>query len=247
MYNKFGFKKSPPVSKPGSENFSRRREIQPSITKLTRESLRYLPRESLAWLTQLPRESATFAELQKMMTDSDKNLMDDDDTDSFEALESRLKTPYKKRPSPLVEEKKEENNENHDESGIEPINETVREAVAGEEEEDVVEVQKVVEEQMVQELVQEEEQEEQKEEQEEQKEQKEQEEQKEQKEQKEQEEQEEQKEEVEAAPATPVSEATCVPLSVPRTPLVKSASNSDISRTPLVEVPLGERRSRALS
>ena len=235
MYNKFGFKKSPPVSKPGSENFSRRREIQPSITKLTRESLRYLPRESLAWLTQLPRESATFAELQKMMTDSDKNLMDDDDTDSFEALESRLKTPYKKRPSPLVEEKKEENNENHDESGIEPINETVVEAVAGEEEEDVVEVQKVVEEQMVQELVQEEEQEEYKEEQEEQK------------EQEEQEEQEEQKEEVEAAPATPVSEATCVPLSVPRTPLVKSASNSDISRTPLVEVPLGERRSRALS
>ena len=224
MYNKFGFKKSPPVSKPGPENFSRRREIQPSITKLTRESLRYLPRESLAWLTQLPRESATFAELQKMMTDSDKNLMDDDDTDSFEALESRLKTPYKKRPSPLVEEKKEENNENHDESGIEPINETVVEAVAGEEEEDVVEVQKVVEEQMVQELVQEEEQEEHKEEH-----------------------KEEQKEEVEAAPATPVSEATCVPLSVPRTPLVKSASNSNISRTPLVEVPLGERRSRALS
>ena len=236
MYNKFGFKKSPPVSKPGSENFSRRREIQPSITKLTRESLRYLPRESLAWLTQLPRESATFAELQKMMTDSDKNLMDDDDTDSFEALESRLKTPYKKRPSPLLEEKKkEENNENHDESGIEPINESVVEAVPGEEEEDVVEVQKVVEEQMVQELVQEEEQEEYKEEQEEQK------------EQEEQEEQEEQKEEVEAAPATPVSEATCVPLSVPRTPLVKSASNSDISRTPLVEVPLGERRSQALS
>ena len=58
-----------------------------------------------------------------MMTDSDKNLMDDDDTDSFEALESRLRTPYKKRPSPLVEEK----NENHDESGIEPINETVTE------------------------------------------------------------------------------------------------------------------------
>ena len=232
MYNKFGFKKSPPVSKPGLENFSRRREIQPSITKLTRESLRYLPRESLAWLTQLPRESATFAELQKMMTDSDKNLMDDDDTDSFEALESRLKTPYKKRPSPLVEEKKEENNENHDESGIEPINETVVEAVAGEEEEDVVEVQKVVEEQMVQELVQEEEQEEHKEEQE---------------EQKEQEEQEEQKEEAEAAPVTPMSESTCVPLSVPRTPLVKSASNSDISRTPLVEVPLGERRSQALS
>ena len=235
MYNKFGFKKSPPVSKPGSENFSRRREIQPSITKLTRESLRYLPRESLAWLTQLPRESATFAELQKMMTDSDKNLMDDDDTDSFEALESRLKTPYKKRPSPLVEEKKEENNENHDESGIEPINETVVEAVAGEEEEDVVEVQKVVEEQMVQELVQEEEQEEHKEEQEEQE------------EQKEQEEQEEQKEEAEAAPVTPMSESTCVPLSVSRTPLVKSASNSDISRTPLVEVPLGERRSQALS
>ena len=235
MYNKFGFKKSPPVSKPGSENFSRRREIQPSITKLTRESLRYLPRESLAWLTQLPRESATFAELQKMMTDSDKNLMDDDDTDSFEALESRLKTPYKKRPSPLVEEKKEENNENHDESGIEPINETVVEAVAGEEEKDVVEVQKVVEEQMVQELVQEEEQEEHKEEQEEQE------------EQKEQEEQEEQKEEAEAAPVTPMSESTCVPLSVPRTPLVKSASNSDISRTPLVEVPLGERRSQALS
>ena len=64
-----------------------------------------------------PRESATFAELQRMMTDSDKDLMDDDDTDSFEALESRLRTPYKKRPSTLVEDK----NENHDESGIEVL------------------------------------------------------------------------------------------------------------------------------
>ena len=60
-----------------------------------------------------------------MMTDSDKNLMDDDDTDSFEALESRLRTPYKKKPSPLVED----NKENMNESGIEPINETVAETV----------------------------------------------------------------------------------------------------------------------
>ena len=39
-----------------------------------------------------PRESVTFEELQKTMPDSDKNLMDDDDTDSFEALERRLRT-----------------------------------------------------------------------------------------------------------------------------------------------------------
>ena len=83
----------------------------------------------------LPRESATFAELQRMMTDKDKDLMDDDDTDSFEALESRLRTPYKKRPSPLVEEK----NENHDESGIEPINETLTETEAVAEEGEEVE------------------------------------------------------------------------------------------------------------
>ena len=124
-----------------------------------------------------------------MMTDSDKNLMDDDDTDSFEALESRLRTPYKKRPSPLVEETKE----NHDESGIEPINETVTEVVVEEE---------VVEKEVVEE---------------------------------------EEKEKV-VAPGTPVSEADCVPVCVPRTPLVKSVSNADISQTPLAEVPLGERR-----
>ena len=115
------------------------------------------------------------------MTDKDKDLMDDDDTDSFEALESRLRTPCKKRPSPLVEE----NNENHDESGIEPINETLTETEAFAEEVEEVE---------------------------------------------------------EVAPSSPPSEPTCVPNSTPRTPLVKSASNSDISRSPLAEVPLGERR-----
>ena len=127
-----------------------------------------------------PRESATFAELQRMMTDSDKDLMDDDDTDSFEALESRLRTPYKKKPSPLVEEK----NENHDESGIEPINVTDTDPGAEEveKEEEVVEV----------------------------------------------------------SPATPLSVPACVADSVPRTPLVKSASNSDISLSPPAEVPLGE-------
>ena len=113
-----------------------------------------------------------------MMTDSDKDLMDDDDTDSFEALESRLRTPYKKRPSPLVEEK----NENHDESGIEPINETLTETEAVAEEVE------------------------------------------------------------EVAPGSPPSEPACLPDSTPRTPLGKSASNSDISRSPLAEVPLGDGR-----
>ena len=63
LYNKFGFKNdvppppapAAPVTKPGAESFPRPQDIQPSLTKLTRESLRYLPRESLAWLTQLPR------------------------------------------------------------------------------------------------------------------------------------------------------------------------------------------------
>ena len=29
--------------------------FEPSLTKLTRDSFRLLPRESMAWLTQLPR------------------------------------------------------------------------------------------------------------------------------------------------------------------------------------------------
>ena len=95
-----------------------------------------------------------------MMTESDKNLMDEDDTDSFEALESRLKTPHKKKPSPLAEEKKENN---MDESGIEPIIDTLTETDR---------------------------------------------------------------------------EEVC---DVPRTPLVKSVSSSDISSPPVADVPLGER------
>jgi len=75
--------------------FTRPSNILPPLTKLTRESFRHIPRESLAWMSQLPRESATFAELEKLMTDDDKRFANDDDTDSFEAMEKRLKTPSK--------------------------------------------------------------------------------------------------------------------------------------------------------
>lgn len=65
--------------------------LLPPLTQLTRESLQYIPRESLSLLAQLPRESATYAELERQ-------LMDEDDTQSFEALEMMLKTP--RRPGP---------------------------------------------------------------------------------------------------------------------------------------------------
>jgi len=67
------------------------------LTKLTRESFKEIPRESMAWMAQLPRESATFAELEKLMTDDDKKIANEDDTDSFEALEKRMKTPSRNK------------------------------------------------------------------------------------------------------------------------------------------------------
>ena len=100
--------------------------FQPSLTKLTRESLRMLPRESMAWLTQLPRESATFAELERMMNEDDKKCANDDDTMSFEALENRLRTPYKKQGQSKLAECNKENeaeteNDSINLSGVEPI------------------------------------------------------------------------------------------------------------------------------
>jgi len=86
--------------KPNSEDehqFTRPSNILPPLTKLTRESFRQIPRESLAWMSQLPRESATFAELEKLMTDADKKFVNDDDTDSFEAMEKRMRTPSKQK------------------------------------------------------------------------------------------------------------------------------------------------------
>ena len=60
LYNKFGLKNAPeekpkrkPI-RPGNE-LQHKELFQPSLTKLTRESMRCLPRESLAWLTELPR------------------------------------------------------------------------------------------------------------------------------------------------------------------------------------------------
>ena len=41
------------------------------------------------------RDSATFLELEKLMHDKDKDLLREDDTGSFEAMELRLKTPRK--------------------------------------------------------------------------------------------------------------------------------------------------------
>jgi len=87
-------------------------DILPSLTKLTRESFRLLPRESLAWMSQLPRESATFAELEKLMTDDDRNNINEDDTGSFEALEKRLRTPLRMKPVVVISRPQLENKEN---------------------------------------------------------------------------------------------------------------------------------------
>jgi len=86
------------------------------LTKLSRESIRFLPRESLTWLSQLPRDSATFSELEKLMGEQDKHLVNEDDTFSFEALESRLKTPLRavRVPKSTVQEP-EDNREEQDE------------------------------------------------------------------------------------------------------------------------------------
>jgi len=108
LYKKFDQKKGAPMPP----------KFEPSIVKLTRESMQMIPRESMAWLSQLPRESATFAELEKMMNENDKKYINDDDTFSFEALEDRLRTPYKVKAS-VAEKENDPNNV----SGIEPIEE----------------------------------------------------------------------------------------------------------------------------
>jgi len=105
LYKKFDQKTLPP-------------KFEPSIVKLTRESMAMIPRESMAWLSQLPRESATFAELERMMNENDKKFINDDDTYSFEALENRLRTPYK-----LKTREVEKENDPNNVSGIEPIEE----------------------------------------------------------------------------------------------------------------------------
>ena len=56
LYNKFGYKKRPPAGlKLPAVGGDQNEFLQPSLIKLTRESIRYLPRESLAWISQLPR------------------------------------------------------------------------------------------------------------------------------------------------------------------------------------------------
>merc|ERR1740128_303094 len=67
-------------------------------------------------LSQLPRDSATFNELEKLMGEQDKQLVNEDDTFSFEALESRLKTPMRavRVPKTTVQEP-EDKREDQDE------------------------------------------------------------------------------------------------------------------------------------
>jgi len=105
--------------------------FEPSLTRLTRDSFRLLPRESMAWLTQLPRDSATFAELEKMMTDNDRDCANDDDTMSFETLESRMRTPYKGSAKRMEDKENSPSNL----SGIEPMmNNTLATPIANVEE-----------------------------------------------------------------------------------------------------------------
>ena len=65
-----------------------------------------------------------------MMNENDKKFVNDDDTDSFEALENRLRTPYKKKASNLIVENKE--NDPNDVSGIEPMNDSQSKSVNAE-------------------------------------------------------------------------------------------------------------------
>merc|ERR1719481_1863214 len=98
--------------------FTNPANILPPLTKLTRESFKQIPRESLAWMAQLPRESATFAELEKLMTDDDKKIANEDDTDSFEAMEKRMKTPSKTKLIPNTPKYIVENKENISEKAV---------------------------------------------------------------------------------------------------------------------------------
>jgi hypothetical protein len=66
-----------------------------------RGSLFLDPRESLAWLQAGP--STTFGELQQLMNENDKRNVNDDDTDSFEAMEKRMRTPVKEKGRGRVE------------------------------------------------------------------------------------------------------------------------------------------------
>ena len=59
-----------------------------------------------------------------MMTDNDRNCANDDDTESFEALESRMRTPYKQKSSALARLEDKENTPANV-SGVEPINDTI--------------------------------------------------------------------------------------------------------------------------
>merc|ERR1719348_366184 len=92
----------PPVCLPAAGLLPLERDslLHPSLRRLTLEALKAMPRESLAWVSQLPPDSVTFQELQRMMNEEEQCCVADDDTSSFEALESRLKTP--KRPGPAV-------------------------------------------------------------------------------------------------------------------------------------------------
>ena len=77
---------------PGEEEFHSQR---PSFLN-PRDSAALDARESLAWVGSLHRQSVHFKELQKQMNENDKRHVNDDDTDSFEAMERRMKTPVKK-------------------------------------------------------------------------------------------------------------------------------------------------------
>jgi len=96
----------------GEHRFTKPSSILPPLTKLTRESFKHIPRESLAWMSQLPRESATFAELEKLMTEDDKKFANEDDTDSFEAMEKRMKTPSRGKLVPTIPLRITDNKEN---------------------------------------------------------------------------------------------------------------------------------------
>lgn len=48
------------------------------------------------------RESSTYAELEGLMGVADRELLEDDNTESFEALEMRLRTPVRPTMRPLV-------------------------------------------------------------------------------------------------------------------------------------------------
>lgn len=87
------------------------------LTALTRDSLRFLPRESRAWLEKIPRDSVTFREIEKLMNVEDRACVNDDDTCAFERMEHRIEPKEAKSGQSVIEKMASESSDDVFESG----------------------------------------------------------------------------------------------------------------------------------